>query len=99
MRAEDRVNPVAAGVALAAMLAFLSVLCAIFFAITPEGVVGFFNSFMHGLDLNQVRSDKPMTVGSILYGVLGLAFIGFVSGVVFASIYNAMNGASGAARF
>jgi 2TM family of unknown function (DUF5676) len=81
------------------MLAFLSGLCAIFFAITPEGVVGFFNSFMHGIDLNQVRSDKPMIFGSILYGVLGLAVIGFVSGVVFASVYNAMNGANWAARF
>jgi hypothetical protein len=58
----------------------------------------FFNSFMHGVDLNQVRSDKPMTVGGIFYGVLGLAVIGFVSGVVFASIYNAMNGASWATR-
>jgi hypothetical protein len=94
MKIVDRVNPVAAGVALAAMLAFLSVLCAIFFAITPEGVVNFFNSFMHGIDLNQVRSDKPMIVGSILYGVLGLAVIGFVSGVVFASVYNAMCGTS-----
>jgi hypothetical protein len=47
---------------------------------------------------NQVRSDKPMTVGSIFYGVLGLAVIGFVSGVVFASVYNAMSGTSWFAR-
>jgi hypothetical protein len=98
MRTEDRVNPLAAGVALAVMLAFLNVLCAIFFAITPGGVVNSFNSFMHGIDLNLVRSEKSMTFGSVLYGVLGLAVIGFVSGVVFASVYNAMSAARWSAR-
>ena len=91
MRAEDRVNPVAAGVALAAMLAFLSVLCAIFFAITPEGVVGFFSSFMHGLDLKSVKSAAPLSFGRVLYGVIGLSIIGFIAGFVFAWTYNIIN--------
>ena len=44
---------------------------------------------MHGLDLKAVRSAAPLSLGRILYGVIGLGLIGFVAGIVFGSVYNA----------
>jgi hypothetical protein len=45
---------------------------------------------MHGLDLNTVRSSAPVTLGRVLYGIVGLAIIGLVAGFVFAWTYNAV---------
>jgi 2TM family of unknown function (DUF5676) len=46
---------------------------------------------MHGLDLNAVRSTAPLSLGRVLYGVIGLAVVGFLAGLVFAWTYNAVN--------
>jgi hypothetical protein len=43
----------------------------------------FVNSWTHGLDLTVLRSDQPMTPGSVLLGVVNVALTGFVLGVVF----------------
>ena len=86
----ERVNPLAAGIALAATFALLSALCAIAFTIAPDSTINFFNAFMHGLDLNTVRSSAPVTLGRVLYGIVGLAIIGLVAGFVFAWTYNAV---------
>jgi len=53
--------------------------------------MGFFNAFTHGLDLNKARASTPISLGSVLYGVIGLGIVGFVAGVVFASVYNAFS--------
>jgi hypothetical protein len=44
----------------------------VFFAIAPDATVGFFNAFMHGLDLNAIRSTAPITFGRVLYGIVRL---------------------------
>jgi hypothetical protein len=56
----------------------------------PDATIEFFNSWMHGLDLNK-RDRCALTVGRVLYGVIGVAIIGFVSGVLFASVHNLLN--------
>jgi hypothetical protein len=43
---------------------------------------------MHGLDLKVIRSTAPLSLGGVLYGVIGLALAGFVAGVLCASVYN-----------
>jgi hypothetical protein len=87
----EKVNTVGAGIALAVTFGLLSALCALFFAIAPDATVNFFNAFMHGLDLNAVRSTAPFSLGRVLYGVIGLAVVGFLAGLVFAWTYNAIN--------
>jgi hypothetical protein len=84
----DRVNAVGAGVALAITFSFLSILCALAFILAPDGTIDFFGAFMHGLDLNSVRSTAPIRLGRVLYGVIGLSIIGFIAGFVFAWTYN-----------
>ena len=87
----DKRNPLSTGVGLAMTFAFLSILCAIAFAVAPDAIINFFGAFMHGLDLNAVRSTASLSIGRVLYGVVGLAIIGFLAGLVFAWTYNAVN--------
>ena len=87
----EKLSTVSAGVALAITFAFLSILCAIAFTLWPDATTGFFNAFTHGLDLNKARTTTPISLGSVLYGVIGLGIVGFVAGVVFASVYNAFS--------
>ena len=87
----DKRNPLSTGIGLAVTLAFLSILCAIAFAVAPDATLNFFGAFMHGLDLNAVKSTAPLSLGRVLYGVIGLAIIGFIAGLVFAWTYNAVS--------
>ncbi len=88
----EKLSTVSVGVALAITFALLSLLCTITFALWPDATIGFFNAFTHGLDLNKARATAPLDLGSVLYGVIGLGIVGFVAGVVFASVYNAFRG-------
>jgi hypothetical protein len=85
----DRLSTFSTGAALAITFAFLSGLCALAFAFWPDATIDFFGAFMHGLDLKAVRSTAPLSLGRVLYGVIGLGIVGFVAGVVYASVYNA----------
>lgn len=87
----DRKDPLGTGIASAVTFAFLSVLCAIAFAVAPNATINFFGAFMHGLDLNTVRSAAPLSLGRVLYGVVGLGIIGFIAGCVFAWTNNAVS--------
>ena len=90
-RDHDKMNPLGAGIALAVTLALLSALCAVAFVLAPDATLDFFGAFMHGLDLKAVKAVAPVSFGGVLYGVIGLSIVGFISGVVFAWIYNAIN--------
>ena len=87
----DKLNTLSIGVSASISAAILSALCAAAFILWPDATIEFFNSWMHGLDLNKARSPAPLTVGRVLYGVIGVAIIGFVSGVLFASVHNLLN--------
>ena len=86
----DRLSILSAGIALAITFAFLSGLCALAFALWPDATIDFFSAFMHGLDLKVVRSAAPLSLGRVLYVLIGLGVVGFVAGVVYASVYNAV---------
>jgi hypothetical protein len=87
----DKVNTLGAGVALAVTLALISALCAVAFALAPDATLDFFSAFMHGLDLKAVKFAAPLSLGRVLYGLIGLSIIGFITGYVFAWTYNVIN--------
>ena len=87
----EKANSLGAGIALAVTFAFLSILCALAFILVPDGAIDFFGAFMHGRDLNSVRSTAPIRFGKVLYGVIGLSIVGFIAGFVFAWTYNLVN--------
>ena len=84
----NKLGPLSFGIALAITFAFLSGLCAATFALWPDATIDFFGAFMHGLDLKVIRSTAPLSLGGVLYGVIGLALAGFFAGVLCASVYN-----------
>jgi hypothetical protein len=88
----NKLSIMATGIALAITFALMSALCALAFFGWPEATLDFFGAFMHGLDLKTVKSATPITLTRVLYGVVGLGVVGFVTGVVFASAYNATSG-------
>ena len=87
----DKKDSLSTGIGLAVTFAFLSVLCAIAFAVAPDATINFIGAFMHSLDLNAVRTTVPLSLSRVLYGVIGLAIIGFIAGLVFAWTYNAVS--------
>jgi hypothetical protein len=87
----NKLNVFGAGIGVAVTFALLSLMCALAFALAPNGTIDFFGAFMHGLDLNSVRSIAPLRLGRVLYGVTGLSIVGFIAGFVFAWTYNLVN--------
>lgn len=84
----DRLNPCRVGGALAITVAVFYSLCAAAVFLLPDGTFGFFNAWMHGLDLTMLRSDQAMAPGRLVYGLVGTTLTGFVSGVVYVWSYN-----------
>ncbi len=66
----------------------ISVVCAAAVYLSPQGTVDFVNSWTHGLDLTMLRSDKPWTLGGLLFGLFNITLTGFLSGALFAYCYN-----------
>ena len=87
----DKVNTLGAGIALAVTLALISAVCAIAFVLAPDATLDFFSAFMHGLDLKSVKSAAPLSLGRVVYGIIGLSIVGFITGFVFAWTYNVID--------
>ena len=87
----NKLSIVATGIALAITAALMSALCALAFMVLPQATLDFFAAFMHGIDLNSLKSAAPLSLARALYGIVGLGAIGFVAGVVFASAYNTIS--------
>ena len=87
-----RIGVLSAGLALAVTFAVLSAICAVATALWPDATIDFFGAFMHAVDLKAVKSAEPVSLGRTLYGVIGLGVVGFVAGIVFATVYNSVHG-------
>lgn len=80
----NKLDPWRTGVAVALTAAIVSVVCALAVYLFPQGTVEFANSWTHGLDLTLLRSDRPMTPGSVLLGLFNVSLTGFVIGALYA---------------
>lgn len=85
-----RLAVVRTGFALAITAVLLNGVCAALIALWPAESISFANAWMHGVDLQLIRATAPLTLGGFFYGVIGLAAISFVVGVVYAWVYNAL---------
>ncbi len=82
----------ATGSAVAVTAAVLNSVCAAAVALWPEGSIAFANTWMHGVDLQMIKATAPSTLTAFLTGLIGMAVIGFVAGVVYAWVYNRVHG-------
>lgn len=62
----EQLSILSVGIAPGVTLGLMSMLCALAFALWPDATLDFFGAFMHGLDLNAVRSTAPMSPGRVL---------------------------------
>lgn len=88
----NKISASSVGFATAATLAVLNAVCAVAVAVWPDGVIAFFNSFAHGLDLTPLKSTQPFSLFRFVCGLAGLVLVGIVSGAIFAFAYNSLNG-------
>lgn len=85
----SRLTVLGTGLALAVTAALLNSLRAAAVALWPAEAISFANAWTHGLDLQQISATAPLTC--FAYGLIGIAAIGFVVGVVYAWVYNQMH--------
>lgn len=84
-----RINPLGLGLALAFTAAVLSLACAGLVAIAPEQTLAVFQSWWHGLDVSSLaRTAPPLTLRSVLVGLVSITAAAFVVGFVFALVNN-----------
>ena len=84
----DKLNPWTVGATTAATFAIVYSVCAAGYALLPDGTMAFFNAWFHGLDLQLLKSDKPFTLATFIYGLLSVAVTSFVTGTLYGGIYN-----------
>ncbi len=84
----NELNPWRVGSATALTAGTISLICALAVYLFQDGMIGFVNSWFHGLDLTLIKSSKPWTWSDFSYGLFGVSLSGFLSGVVFAGFYN-----------
>ncbi|RJQ49297.1 MAG: hypothetical protein C4528_00895 [Gammaproteobacteria bacterium] len=91
------INPSVLGVSLALTFGVLYSICAAAFALWPETAFAFFNAWFHGMDLRllQPEGGRAVTLNGYFYGLIGILITAYVAGVVFALLYNWLNGVMG----
>jgi hypothetical protein len=64
--------------------------CALAVALFPEGTIGFFNAWFHGLDLALLKppGGRPLTLGQFFYGLVSAAMVSFAIAATLAGFYN-----------
>lgn len=85
---DNKLGPLAFGIAVAVTFAVMSAICAVGFALWPDATLDFFSAFMHGIDLKAMKASGPISPIRVVYGVAGLAAVGFVAGSILAAVYN-----------
>ncbi len=82
----NKLNPKVVSLSLVGISATLSLACAILLALAPETSLGFFGSIFHGIDMTKIAA--PVSVSGVLTGLVAIVIIAFVTGWLFAVIYN-----------
>ena len=76
------------GLAFGLTLVVFRVGCVIvFLALSREQAVSFFNTLLHGVDLNPILKMETSALDTI-YGVIQIFILGWLAGATMASIYN-----------
>lgn len=86
----NRLQPWSFGFAGAVTFSVLYTACALAVALFPEGTIGFFNGWFHGLDLTLLKrpGGRPLTLGQFFYGLVSAAAVSFAIAASLAGFYN-----------
>ncbi|HAG51964.1 MAG: hypothetical protein A2X87_06145 [Deltaproteobacteria bacterium GWC2_42_51] len=81
-------NTKVVSLSLAITSAVLYIACAAAFMLFPIGTLKFFNTWLHGIDLTIIASEKPIRMVNILVGLINITVASVVTGIIFSTIYN-----------
>lgn len=86
----NRLQPWSFGLAGAVTFSVLYTACALAVLLFPDGTIGFFNAWFHGLDLNLLKptGGRPLTLGQYIYGLVSAAAVSFAVTASLAGFYN-----------
>lgn len=86
----NRLQPWSFGFAGAVTFSVLYTACALAVALSPEGTIGFFNQWFHGIDLKLLAppGGRPLTLDQFVYGLVSAAAVSFLVGALLAGLYN-----------
>ena len=89
-----RLQPLSCGFAGAATFSVLYSVCALAVFLFPDGTIGFFNAWFHGLDLTLLRppGGRPLTLNQFLYGLGSVAAVSFGVAASLAGFYSLFAG-------
>ena len=85
-----RLQPWSFGFAGAATFSVLYTACALAVFLFPDGTIGFFNAWFHGLDLTLLKppGGRPLTLSQFFYGLVTAAVVSFAIAATRAAFYN-----------
>ena len=86
----NKLDALTTGFAAAITFAVLYSVCALAFAVFPDGTLAFVDAWFHGLDLSLLKpaGGEAWTAGDFLYGLVGVSATAFVTGFLFAIVNN-----------
>jgi hypothetical protein len=86
----NRLQPWSLGFAGAMTFSVFYTACALAVTMFPDGTIGFFDAWFHGLDLTLLKPSggRPLTFGRFLYGLVSAATVSFAIAVSLAGFYN-----------
>ena len=78
------------GFAAAATFSVFYAVCALAVVLFPDGTIGFFNTWFHGLDVSLLKppGGRPLTLIQFFYGLVGVAVVSFAFAATLAGVYN-----------
>lgn len=85
-----RLQPWSFGFAGAVTFSVFYTACALAVFLVPDGTIGFFNAWFHGLDLTLLRppGGRSLTLSQFLYGLISAAAVSFAIAASLAGFYN-----------
>ena len=85
-----RLQPWSFGFAGAVTFSVIYTACALAVFLFPDGTIGFFNAWFHGLDLTLLKppGGRPLTLSQFLYGLISAAAVSFAVAASLAGFYN-----------
>ncbi len=85
---KEELKPRRIALSLAIVVGIISIVCALLIAVSPQLTMNLFGSIFHGIDVSQIAST--ISWGSALLGTLVAIALAYVTGWLFAVVYNSL---------
>ena len=85
----EKLNAKIVSFSLAIFSGIVYFLCALLFAITPDGTLNLFKEMFHGVDITKI-ARTGISLSSTIIGFIEIVIFSLIVGWLFAAVYNYM---------